>query len=74
MDGMSGLDLQKRLAVDHPSLPIIFITALDDAVTNQRISRSGIPRLHKPFDDYMLLDAIKRALDQGPMGGGVRAA
>lgn len=70
LDGMSGFELQERLAADHPSLPIIFITALDDATTRERLRHSGVAaQLYKPFDEDALLDAIRRTLDQGPLGG-----
>jgi FixJ family two-component response regulator len=71
---MSGFDLQERLAADHPSLPIIFMTALDEATTRARFRRSGAVQLHKPFDEHALLDAIRSSLDQGPIDGpdGVR--
>jgi FixJ family two-component response regulator len=74
LDGMSGFDLQERLAADHPSLPIIFMTALDEATTRARFRRSGAVQLHKPFDEHALLDAIRSSLDQGPIDGpdGVR--
>ena len=74
LEGMTGFELQERLAADHPSLPIIFITALGDATTRGRVRHSGVAaHLHKPFDEYALLDAIRRAVDKGPMGGGGRA-
>jgi len=69
MDGMSGFDLQERLAV-----PIIFITAHDDAPMRARIEKSGAAaHLKKPFDAATVLGAISRAvaanqLDQGPIG------
>jgi FixJ family two-component response regulator len=70
LDGMSGFDLQERLAADHPSLPIIFITALDETTTRVRFRRSGVGGLlRKPFDEHTLLYAIRRALDQGPIDG-----
>ncbi len=70
MEGMSGFDLQARLAADRPSLPIIFITALDDATTRERFRRSGVAELlRKPFDEHVLFHAITRALDQGPIDG-----
>ncbi len=66
MDGMSGLELQQRLAV-----PVIFITAHDDALTLQRIRRArAAGHLRKPIDERTVLDAIRVAvdgLDQGPM-------
>ena len=66
MDGMSGFDLQQRLAV-----PVIFITAHDDALTVARIKRSrAAGHLRKPIDERAVLDAIRTAvdgLDQGPI-------
>jgi FixJ family two-component response regulator len=69
MQGMSGFDLQERLAV-----PIVFITAHDDAPTRARIEKSGATALlRKPFDAATVLSAIRRAVsngnvDQGPIG------
>ena len=58
MDEMSGFDLQDRLAV-----PIIFITAHDDAATVARIERSGASgHLRKPFGEKSVLEAIRRAI------------
>jgi len=63
---MSGFDLQERLAV-----PIVFITAHDDAVTRQRIEKSGASgHLRKPFGEQSILEAIRRAVrvDDDPSG------
>jgi len=58
MDGMSGFDLQERLAV-----PVIFITSHDDATTRERIEKSGAAaHLTKPFDGQTILKAIRRAV------------
>jgi FixJ family two-component response regulator len=58
MDEMSGFDLHDKLAV-----PIIFITAHDDAVTLERIEKSGASgHLRKPFEEKSILDAIRRAV------------
>jgi FixJ family two-component response regulator len=58
MNEMSGFDLQDRLAV-----PIIYMTAHDDARTRQRIAKSGAAgHLRKPFDERAILDAIRRAV------------
>lgn len=60
---------RERLA-DHPSLPIIVITALDEAAARERFRRSGVAGLpRKPFDEHRLLQAIRRALHQGPIDG-----
>lgn len=64
MDEMSGLDLQKRLAV-----PIIFITADDDESIRERIEKSGAAaHLRKPFASRTVLDAIRRAVAQSRDG------
>jgi FixJ family two-component response regulator len=61
MDGMNGFELQERLVADHRPIPIIFITAHDDARTRERIRTSGAAGyLSKPFDPQALLDAIRR--------------
>ena len=58
MSEMTGFELQERLAV-----PIIFITAHDDAPTLARIERSGAAgHLQKPFDPSTVLSAIRRAV------------
>jgi len=72
LGGMSGLDLQRRLVADGLRIPVIFITAHDDAPTRERIAKSGAAGyLWKPFDGQALLDAIGRAIgsnDEGPGG------
>jgi FixJ family two-component response regulator len=58
MSEMSGFDLQDKLAV-----PIIFITAHDDAKTQVRIAKSGaVGHLQKPCAEQTVLDAIERAV------------
>ncbi len=63
MPGLSGLELQDRLSADGCPLPIIFITALDDAHVQTRALAAGASGfLSKPFDDEELLAAIRTAL------------
>ncbi len=65
LDGLSGFDLQERLAAAQSQMPIIFITALDDVRTRERARRAGaVDYLRKPFDEQALIAAINRALDQ----------
>jgi FixJ family two-component response regulator len=67
LDGMSGFELSEQLAEDRTAIPIIFITAHDDALTRERVRRAGVEAyLPKPFDEQTLLDAIARAVDGGP--------
>lgn len=66
LDGMTGFELQEQLATDNVAIPIIFITAHDDAATRERIRRSGAAGyLGKPFDGQALLDAIQRVVGSG---------
>ncbi|HTJ26256.1 MAG TPA: response regulator [Candidatus Limnocylindria bacterium] len=63
MPGMSGLDLQARLADDGCPIPIIFITAYGDTRTRTRAMNAGaLDFLQKPFDDNVLLERIRAAL------------
>ena len=68
LDGMSGFDLQERLAADRVGVPVIFISAHDDARTRKRIERSGAAgHLWKPVDEQELLGVLRRAIgsDEG---------
>jgi FixJ family two-component response regulator len=63
MPGMSGLDLQQRLCDSGVELPVIFITAYEDAGVREQAIRCGaLAFLQKPFSDQSLLDAIHAAL------------
>ena len=71
LDGMSGFELQQRLVANGVGVPVIFITAHDDAPTRERIEKSGaVGHLWKPLEGQALLHAIRRAigLDQGLIG------
>ena len=62
MPGLSGLDLQERLADAQLQIPIIFITAHDDVPTQERARKGGVAYLPKPFDSHALIEAIRKAL------------
>jgi two-component system response regulator FixJ len=65
MKGMSGLDLQQRLAAEALHPPIIMITGHGDVPMAVRAVKSGaIDFIEKPFNDQVLLDAIHRALER----------
>jgi FixJ family two-component response regulator len=62
---LSGLDLQKRVAVDRLDMPIIFITGYGDVpMTVQAMKAGAVEFLTKPFSDQVLLDAIRHALER----------
>src|SRR6266511_2190937 len=42
LGGMSGFELSDRLAVDRAAIPIVFITAHDDALTRERARRASV--------------------------------
>ncbi len=65
MPGMSGLELQAKLKADGYKTPIIFITAHGDARVRIQAMREGaVEFLMKPFDDQVLLDRVRAALDR----------
>jgi len=65
MPGLNGLELQKRLAVEHPDVPIIFITGHGDVPkTVQAMKAGAVEFLTKPFNDDVLLGAIRQALER----------
>jgi FixJ family two-component response regulator len=62
---MSGYQLQEYLAASGVPIPIVFITAYDDASTRERVNRAGaVGYLRKPFDQETLIEAIRRAIGQ----------
>ncbi len=63
MPGISGLDLQEKLAASKTSLPVIFITGHGTVPISVRAMKAGaVDFLQKPFEEQELLDAINRAI------------
>ena len=63
MPGMSGLDLQSRLAERGSRIPIIFITAFPEAFIRSRAEAGGaIACLEKPFDGRAIIELVRQAL------------
>jgi FixJ family two-component response regulator len=66
MPRMSGLELQAILKREKCNVPIIFITAYDDAeIRAQAMKEGAVEFLAKPFDHQMLLKTVRGALEQG---------
>ena len=62
---LSGLDLQKRVAVDRADMPVVFITGCGDVPTSVRAMKAGaVEFLTKPFGDEALLGATRDALER----------
>jgi FixJ family two-component response regulator len=65
LPGMSGLDVQRKLAEEGVEIPVIFITGHADIPMTVRAMKSGaVEFLTKPFRDQDLLDAIQQALQR----------
>jgi len=65
MPGLNGLELQKRLAVERPGIPIIFVTGHGDIrKTVQAMKAGAVEFLTKPFSDSTLLSAISGAIER----------
>ena len=62
LGGLSGIDLRRRLEASGSTLPVIFMTALDDAATRgQALSAGCVAYLQKPVHARQLMDAIHKA-------------
>ena len=63
MPGMSGLELQQRLADSGYRIPIIFISAHSNGqIRDQAIGAGAVDFLFKPFSEEALVDAVHAAL------------
>jgi FixJ family two-component response regulator len=64
MPGMSGLELQTKLNAERCRIPIIFITAHGDEKMRMQALRAGaVEFLAKPFDEEVLLESVRAALE-----------
>ncbi|KYH01804.1 hypothetical protein SE91_28045 [Bradyrhizobium sp. DOA1] len=62
LGSMSGIDLRRELKGPYPTLPVVFITGLDDQITCQRAHDVGCAGfLRKPFDVALLEETLRRA-------------
>lgn len=62
---LNGLDLQKRIAIERVSMPVIFITGHGDIPMSVQAMKAGaVEFLTKPFNDEVLLNAIRGALQK----------
>ena len=67
MPGIDGLELQRRVKLQYPRLPVILMTAhYDNEIRQRALSQGAAGFLHKPFDAADLLGAIELALNAPP--------
>jgi FixJ family two-component response regulator len=69
LPGLSGLDLQKRMAEVNLEIPIVFITGHGDIPMSVRAMKAGaVEFLTKPLADRDLLEAIQQAITRDQVG------
>jgi two-component system response regulator FixJ len=65
MPGMHGLELQRRVKHDFPSLPVILITGnYDEQLESRALANGAVGLLYKPFDPSDLLNRIRLAIEK----------
>ena len=65
LPGLSGLDLQKRMAEAELDIPIVFLTGYGDIPASVQAMKGGaVEFLTKPFDEQELLNAIQEAIER----------
>ena len=63
LPALNGLEVQKLIGADRVDMPIIFITGHGDVpMTVQAMKAGAVEFLTKPFDDEVLLSAIRHAI------------
>ncbi|MBI4605288.1 MAG: sigma-54-dependent Fis family transcriptional regulator, partial [Planctomycetes bacterium] len=64
LDGMDGLELQKRARAEYPDLPVVMITAYAAVETAVRALKQGAyDYIPKPFSGEEVRGAVRRALE-----------
>jgi RNA polymerase sigma factor (sigma-70 family) len=75
MGGMSGLELQEKLAEQGLSAPVIILTGHADVPMAVQATKAGaVEFLQKPADDQALLDSIQKAIELDAQGRQRQAA
>ena len=65
MPGMDGVTLRRRLRNDHPTIPVIFITAhwSEKEARSRALVEGAVDSLMKPLSEDAVLNAVHAALD-----------
>ncbi len=64
MPGMTGLELQERLARDGRRIPVIFVTAYGEERARASALKAGAAAfLDKPFNDDALIEIVRTAVN-----------
>jgi FixJ family two-component response regulator len=74
LPGLNGLALQRLVAGKRTDMPIIFVTGYGDVpMTVQAMKAGAAEFLTKPFNDEVLLTAIRSALERSRVALGAEA-
>ncbi len=66
MPGLNGMEVQQRLSTGGSRLPIVFITAHDEAGVRERaLAMGAVAFLRKPFNDELLIKTLRAAIERG---------
>jgi FixJ family two-component response regulator len=66
MPGINGLEVQEWLVKSGNPIPVIFITAHDEAgVREKALAQGAVAFLRKPFNDELLIKTLDAALGRG---------
>ncbi|HET7884831.1 MAG TPA: response regulator FixJ [Bradyrhizobium sp.] len=70
MPGMNGIELVRKLKNEGLAVPVILITGHGDvALAVEAMKAGAVDFIEKPFDDAVLLSAIRTALEARPAEG-----
>jgi two-component system, NtrC family, response regulator HydG len=73
MPEVSGLELVRRSAKEHPDLPVVLLSAVEDVATAvDAIKEGAFDYQAKPFDEERLLLTVRRAAEQHALRREVR--
>ena len=67
MDDLNGFEVKAKLTAAHGDVPVVFITASDDAALDKSVAEAGgVTLLRKPFSNVALVEAVDAALKHKP--------
>ena len=66
---LDGVEVLGRLRESRPGLPALFVTVQWSGQIIDRMLATGAEHISKPFEPERLVEAVRRALVEGPDGG-----
>jgi FixJ family two-component response regulator len=66
MPGLNGLQVQERLTRTRPNIPVIFVTAADEArIREQALASGAVAFLRKPFNNDLFMKTLHAVVKIG---------